>query len=170
MMFTDILEEIVAEVANELQPKLNGVDSDIQNIRYEHGKYLEIENRLKDLAGSSEYQKVYPLVALIEDVTSNISEGLQRITNATILICYSTEKFISSDERYKKNIKPILMPIYRAIIDKLNNNENIMDYRVSHRVVERPMLASGYQMIFSRPLDCLEISNLNLTLYPENNC
>lgn len=173
MEFKDILKEIVAEIADELQPKLNQLDEDINTIRFEHGKYREIEQ----IIGSSdrvrsEYKKIFPLVALLEDTEYNITNGLTKVQNGTILICYSTKKEYQSEDRYEINIKPILSPIYKAVIEKLENNEFVMEYKVTHRRIDRPMASNAQSnaAIFSRDVDCIEISNLSLTLYPENNC
>lgn len=161
-------------IVDDIELVCNGVrttlDLDNDAPYYMYGHFLEIANRLKEKDQDKvyKYQK-YPLIALRMDIPET-HRGDMVDYSLNIAIVGFTDKNYNAQERYTNVIKPVLSPIYEALMDELKhhfvwtNNR----YRPEHVKIDRPFWGTtnpnwNSKYIFSDPLDAIEIQNLKIT-------
>lgn len=171
----DEFEKMVSKVEAKVLSQLKSIDNNIQQIHYEHGHYKEIESTLREYDRSRNFfNKKYPLIALFEDIRERVRDGILSEVNLSIVICFHTKADYKSADRYKTIFKPILEPIYNALMEEIANNHYFVGYGIPmHDKINRPYWGSDASNndsnIFGDYLDAIEISNLRLKFLP-NNC
>lgn len=166
---------IVGKVQENILADLAAEDPKIQNIHYEHGHYDEIQSTLEQFEKSREhYALKYPLVALFEDVPYRSVDGVLE-ARFTIIICYDSDREYKSKDRYEEVINPILMPIYRELLRQIMDSGFYYGYKVDHEMIVRPYAGAqtpkgNNGALFSDILDAIEMRNIRLRLYPDNEC
>lgn len=174
---TDEFEAIVSLV----DATLYGTAGFDKHIQYMHGHYKEIVQRLQEKTDSiSQRNAKYPLVVLFQDF--RIERGgrldLYGTTKLNLIIANSTEPKYYTADRYTKNFKPVLYPIYWELMAQLRNHKQFEfknQDEIKHTVIERVFwgkegLYGADGNIFNDYLDCLELQNLEITIRKKQNC
>lgn len=165
------IEEILAGIVIKVSEKLGFP------VYYMHGSLKEINARLAMLSqsGSGQAEK-FPLVALLHDYTRSRGDAFETV-NATILIANNTLATYISDERLEKNFKPVLDPIYLALLDEFNispyfNTRSallISHTKIDHYFYGTEAGTTGHVVNrFNDLVDCIELRDLELVLYTKN--
>ena len=172
---TNIITQDIGQVVELMRPldyTLVNVDGDQSEMPYYiFGRRLEISNRLTEKNLDRVYMfKKYPLVALRLNVPEERNNGV--ITyNLNIGIFAFTDKETNSEERIEKVFKPILYPMYERFKVALRKSGLFMwegdQSEPPHTKIDIPFWGlSGSEgntkYIFSDPLDCIEIQNLQI--------
>lgn len=185
-----MIDELIVDVIRGVVDSMNKDESlmcylqkvskgDIKELNYQHGHYQEIANTLLEYKDSYDfYEKTYPIIALFEDVRYSIVNGIYE-AQISLVIGYKSESTLRSKDRYNEVINPILLPIYETFKRKLYTSGKFMNYEFDHDMIVRPYYGvenpqgdgtkRNTANIFNDILDCIEIRNLRLKLYP-NNC
>lgn len=172
-VFVDVFKDIVERVSNKLTPQLQAYDSLITGVHYDHGHPLEIVETLTQKDKSNTYRwKKYPLVALLQDFpeqnTGEPSEGPRPVFH--IIIVNHTRPTYKAIERYDKNFKPILYPIYEELLRQINRERIFFTYgmtTIPHVKFDRLYwgregLWGKEGNIFNDWVDAIEIRDLKL--------
>lgn len=169
-----IVDDIGAVVAGmraitEWGPEFKDFNS--QTPYYMYGHPLEINNRLlnKEKDAKKKYEK-YPLVALRLDTPEIIGNTVINYNLNIVLIAFS-DKLWNAEQRYDKNFRQILYPMYEAFMLQLYNSGLFVwqggGESPSHTKIDRPYWGNSAPQkndayIFSDPLDAIEILNLKI--------
>jgi len=146
---------------------------------YLHGHPLEIVNRLnKKNKGVYSYQK-YPLIALFQDFEEPIGDdlALYATPSPTFIIANLTRPEITADDRYDRNFRDVLYPLYYDFLNKLYENRSFLlrDPRtINHTKIDRLYWGTSAgnnneRNIANDYLDAIELNNVELPVV-ENRC
>jgi hypothetical protein len=126
VFIVDIIGDVVKAVEVALLAQLKAVDATITGINYLYGPPLEIYNTLAQMSGSLQYAK-YPLVALYQpfDENQGTVTGIDSTTPLRIIIARASNATDKAKERYDKNFRPILYPIYSELLYQLGIERRI---------------------------------------------
>jgi hypothetical protein len=176
----DEIGAVVANVSTVLLPKLQIVDPKIQAVNYLYGHPNEIIATLtaRDKSPQLRFKK-YPLVALFQDFPEVKGKvvGEDNTVTLHLLIASATLPTYKADERYARNFKPILYPIYNELLRQLDFNGNFFTKspeQIEHTKIDRLYwgnkgieFTSGKETknIFVDWIDCIELLNLTLPTY-----
>lgn len=175
----DEVGAIVGLVSTNLLAYLQSIDPKIEAVHYQHGHPKEIIETLaqKDKSSTMQFSK-YPLVALFQDFPERHTGeiGFDSEVSLHIVIVQSTLATYKADERYSKNFKPILYPIYYELLKQFNFSKRFSTYGVStipHTKIDRLYwgkegLYGSEGNIFNDRLDCIEIRDLRLKVNQKN--
>lgn len=180
LVFVDIFREIVKKVSTNLTVDLQAIDQNITGVHYDHGHPLEVIETLtqKDSSNVHRFNK-YPLVALFQDFSeknsSNPSQGIEPVFHVAII--NATRPDYKASERYTKNFKPILYPIYDELLNQINKStvffttgkSSISHIKTDRLYWGREGLWGKEGNIFNDWVDAIEIKDLKLKTYL-NNC
>lgn len=169
----EMFGEVVAATEAKLLAYLKTVNSTIQQIHYEYGHPKEIIRVLATMSDTREYEfKKYPLVALFQDFPEDGGRDFTYKANGrfTVIIANQTEPTYTAEERYTKNFKPLLYPIYEELINQLSRSRNFLTKSrksIVQSKIDRPFwgregLYGNEANKFGDNLDCIEIRNLEL--------
>lgn len=175
-VIVDLFNNIVAKVSAVLTDDFKQIDPNITGVHYDFGHPIEIINTLaeKDKTNTFVFQK-YPLIALFQDFPENnniVEDGLFEVV-LHIVIVRSTDPNYRAKERYDKNFKPFLYPIYDQLMKEINNSGYFMTQGVDsirHVKIDRlfwgsESLYGNKKNIFGDWVDAIEIKNLKLKVY-----
>lgn len=166
----ECVSELVLPILNRTEPLITGV-------YFQQGHPLEVIKELQKLGeGVNTKSQRYPLVALFRDFPEEIGVTVGIASEATVnmIIATRTDPNYNSEKRKEKIFKPILYPIYEALIERLSKNPAFMGQgTVRHRKIDhyfwgRESVYGSEANIFKDWIDCIEIKNLNLKLYQKN--
>lgn len=178
----DIIGGCVAKTSTKMLAQLQAIDDNITGVNYQHGHPNEIIETLMQLdnSGTERYKK-YPLIALFEDIPEDIGKtlGIDSEPTLHLAIINATKQEYKSDERYTNNFKPILDPIYYEFLNQvqLSGKFMIKGDQIPHRRIRRLFWGQkgfgdtfGVKTVnvFNDYVDCIELQNLQLLLYPQN--
>lgn len=175
----DLFDEIVSKVSAILTPSLQALDSNITGVHYDYGHPKEIIESLmqKDKSNTFMFQK-YPLVALFQDFPERITNTVGAPNEVTLhlIIANSTKQTFKSNERYSRNFKPFLYPIYNELMKQISNSKHILNYgadNIQHTKIDRLFwgkegLYGNEGNIFNDFLDIIEIRDLKFKTYLKN--
>jgi len=175
----DEIETIVGAVSAALLTYLQGIDSAITAVHYQHGHPKEIIETLmqKDKSTTLQFTK-YPLIALFQDFPEahNQQLGIDNEATLHIVIVQSTLATYKANERYTRNFKPILYPIYNEFLKQITLSAKFMNYGIQtlgHTKIDRLFwgkegLYGNEGNIFNDRLDCIEIRDLKLKVNLKN--
>lgn len=171
----EVFAEIVAATQAEVLAQLQEADADITTIHYEHGHYAEINQTLQEFNESrTYYTKKYPLVALIEDVQGRIvATSADTSYTFNLIICFTTLSDSKSQKRYDEVINPILQVIYEALKRNIMASGYFYGYFMPHDPYIHPFYGSQDRKdvnVFNDFLDCIEMRNCKLKMYPQDEC
>lgn len=174
LYIVDIMKDIVTATNAKTFPLLG------KNIVYEHGRSIQILNKLLALNGGVATRQKYPLFALFQDFPESMGGNAYYATVKFPKMIIGTLSNATDDNqaRYDKNFKPILYPIYWEFLKQIPLNGNIVindpgaiphtkwDRPGTTRAVDDPKLANN----FNDFLDTIEIENMVLTFKQINSC
>lgn len=170
----DVIGDIVSQVETAVLPKLQVVDPSIQGVFYEFGHPAEIVETLmqKDKSQTLRVKK-YPAVILFQDFDENIGSkiGIYATSPLRIAIVHHTRPELKSKERYDRNFKPVLYPIYLEFMEQLKLSARfIFDTdEIRHTKSDKPYYnASKQENAANDFVDAIEITDLTLNIYLKN--
>ena len=144
---------------------------EIEGIFYQYGPGLEVSETLaqKDMS-QTQISKKYPLIVLFSGFEERIdnSLGIYEAANINIVIVYQTTTSMKTSERYDRNFRPVLYPIYHAFITQLEQSGRLMwnNGVVAHRKTDKPYYDPAKDVNGGNDfLDAIEITDLNLSFY-----
>lgn len=168
LFVVDEIGEVVTKVSTKMTPSLKDYDPLITGVHYEHGHPLEILETLAQKDKSDTYVfKKYPLIALFQDFTEDRNKdlGFQSNSPLHIIIARGTSQAYKAEERYAKNFKPVLVPIYLELLNQLGFSKAFSTgpiSRLRHEYTERLFwgkdgLYGKEGNIFNDFIDCIEL-------------
>lgn len=170
MAVTVYIEDLFSDMVQAVSTKLTFP------VYFQHGSLLEINQSLAQMSQSNEFKdKKFPLVALLHDYPV-IKGGAFLQVRITVLIATNTLSSYKADKRLEVNFKPILDPIYNELLNQIYLNPNFLTQstlRLSHTKIDHYYYgtegSSGHSSTrFNDLVDCIEIRDLELSIYPKN--
>lgn len=173
VILVDEMREVVDKVSAELLPSLQAYDENITGVHYLHGHPLEIIKTLaqRDKSDSFVFKK-YPLIALFQDFPEamNATVGIPHESTLHLIIARATRPDFTAPERYDKNFRPVLYPIYSEFLHQLHHHGAFItksETQIQHIKTDRLYwgnqgLYGNEGNIFNDWIDCMEITNLRL--------
>ena len=174
----DIFDEIVTDISEDTS-KPGTLEAD--EPFYEHGHPLEIIDILnqKDRHDTEKFNK-YPLIALFQDFTETMGQiqSIQSSVELNLIIAVGTSPDYTSEQRYDKNFRPMLYPLYDLLIEHiikskwfLNTDPGLVPHlKIDRLFWGRSGLYGNEGNIFNDRIDAIEIQNLQLDLRLKQNC
>ncbi len=170
-----ILTDIqAAELVIRQETQAGATESNIIGINYQFGHLKEIIATMKEWEGSPNYRyQKYPLIALMLDFPEQMGVKGGNLGDVTlqIVIAYATDPNYKAAERYERNFKPILLPIYYELLEQINANGafTVQSAKtIQHTKYDRPYwgvggLSDTHGNVFNDYIDAIEIANMKLT-------
>ena len=165
-ILTDEMETIVAAVKTALG---------LSVLNYQYGYITELNETLKQMeAAPAQYQHKFPLVYLAEPFT--ISRGEERVFGTAkpdLFIINTTDKTWKAKQRMDNNYKPVLLPVYRQLLEEIKKSP-VFQYLSTEKIVHT--LTKGYywgenqQSVLNDAVDCLKIGGIELPVTHKSNC
>ena len=169
----DEIKSVVEKVSAELLPTLQAYDENITGVHYLHGHPLEVIETLgqRDKSDSLVFKK-YPLIALFQDFPEAMTgtTGIPHEPRLHMIIAGATRQDYKAPERYEKNFKPVLYPIYSEFLHQLSLHPAFISqsaWKIPHTKTDRLYwgregLWGNEGNIFNDWIDCIEIRDLRL--------
>lgn len=181
---TDNVVEVIGEIVNQTNIALNknadfmegyieavGAEQDATfELFYQFGKRFEIAQTLVDYTKSPLTNGLkFPRLCLFTDIPEDHTDDDTSYTaNLNIAIITATDSTLLSDERLEINFKPILLPIYKAFIESINNSRYV---RGSAKYEKKDCYFWGavtkdgnVSNDYSDYLDAIELNNMKLII------
>lgn len=147
---------------------------------YMHGHPLEIVNRLnKKNKNIYNYQK-YPLIALFQDFEETMDDELVNYAtiNPRIIIANLTDPNIDASDRYDRNFRDILYPLYYSFLSNINyrngfyiTNSKAIPHTKIDRLYWGTAAAQGNESnLHDDFIDAIEINFNNLRIIETRKC
>jgi len=159
----DIFTTIVANVSTELGYTVN----------YLYGHPVEIISQLQEMSKGTNKANRFPVVCLFQDFDEKLGAGQLTEVSLNIVIANLTDPKYVAPQRYAKNFKPYLYPIYDELLYQISNTFSVADMSmIEHTKTDRlfwgkSALYGNEGNTFSDFLDAIELTNLKLTLNQE---
>lgn len=173
VVVVELMGKVVDKVSARLTPRFQAMDANITGVHYLHGHPREIIETLIQRDNSNNFMfKKYPLVALFQDFAEEDNESDKTIeARLHMVICRATLPDYKAEERYEKNFKPFLYPIYEELKKELMSNPNVLGY-APLKLTKYDRLYWGRQIAyaggdmnrFQDYLDAIEIINLTIKI------
>jgi len=171
----DIIRDVVAATQTKVLAELQEANPLIQSLNFIPGTPLEITDVLDVMAKQPTLEtKTFPLVGLFIPITENKGEaiGIDGIDRLRICIAMTSNATIRTPERYTKNFKPILYPIYYEFLNQLDLDKRILKTDSNgfrHRKIDWPYYnPEGEKNAFNNFVDAIEIKDLELKIKLSN--
>lgn len=148
---------------------------------YDYGHPQEISDKLADKDGhqTKKYQK-YPLIAFYTDVRIKHGDAkvYGKLERQFMSIIGQSDKSYSSVQRYANVIIPVLIPLHKALVKKIQSSKYFRgtNPKLDHEEVRRPFWGSTSKYgnvanLFNDPLDGIDMENISMKLTNRNiNC
>jgi hypothetical protein len=164
-ILTDEMRTIVAAVKTALAlPVLN----------YQHGYVTELDETLKQYeADPSLYNQKYPLIWFAEPFTEIRASWKywSDVKDMRLFILHATEKTTKAADRMTDVFKVTLLPIYRELISQIDKSKVFVNQpQVLHSKTNRYYWGEKQQSVLTDPVDCIEVSQLQLKVKNNPNC
>ena len=175
----DYFKDIVSAVSAKLLSELKAHDNVITGVHYQHGHPREIIETLTQMTDgiASRFDK-YPLIALFQDFPEDVTgNGFYADVTLHFIIARGTEATYKADQRYDKNFKPILYPVYFEFMEQIRLSKKFEIVSAAntypHKKIDRLYwgregLYGGEGNTFNDRLDCIEIKDLKLRVKTQN--
>lgn len=179
----DIFEQVVNAVSDEVTPYLKTIDESIERVHFMAGHPLEVTNRLTIKDDNGLYLEKYPLIALFHDFDEQRGRQIGEYArlNLRLIIANNTSSDFIADQRYEKNFKPILYPIYESLLKQITlakkdkwkyfnmyGSDSIPHIKTDRLFWGTPTAYANTANIFNDYLDCIDIRNLELSINIKN--
>lgn len=167
-ILVDVMRDITASIKTSL---------DLPNLNYQYGKLEEINEMLIAYTKTTEFAaQKFPMIWVFTGF--KITRGNVRFFGETsdlrIFIITGSAQADKSVNRIEKNFKPLLYPIYREFLRQIAKSQVFTDYlpdTITHSVKDYYFFSQdGAKSVLTDAVDCVEISNLKLTIKNNNNC
>lgn len=181
----DIIGEAVASFTPTLLPILianetaaNG-ESLITTIDYQYGHKMELIQTLAQMDKNELAREAkYPLVYLVQDFIESRGRipGVYAETALNIIIAHQTSNVYKIGERMEKVFKPVIYPIYYALLDALADHIQINEYSediIIHEKIDRSFwgtssVSGNIENSLNDYVDAIEINKLQLKFLYKN--
>lgn len=168
----DELETIVANASAAL------IASNVltQAIHYEYGSWDEIKTILAQYSKTVQYSTLkFPLFWFCQPYTiRRTTGGWFGDTSLRFFIIVDSNKDWTPKQRMELKYKPVILPIYRAVITEIFNRTDLfygmMDENLPHDETRRPYWGEDQQQQIDDVVDCMEINNLKVKIQNNPNC
>lgn len=173
----EILKDCVVKTSDKILAQLRTINTDIQDLYFQHGHPYEIIATLKQKSKTEANKPIrYPLIALFRDFPEKrgTRPGIYSEATLNIIIATRTNPGYYADQRKEKNFKPILYPILFEFLEqiKLSGKFQVVNEfsfeQIDHYFWGRESIYGAEANIFTDTIDCIEIKNLNLQTYLKN--
>lgn len=171
-----ILVDEIGAVVSATSAYLNAAGVLAGPINYQYGYVTELKETLQQYSKVTAFANLkFPLVWLVQPYT--IQKGVPGYfgkTSLRVFIIQETEATLKATERMNQTFKPVIYPIYREFIKKLEATTNIFtgdEYTgFSHNVTDRYYWGKEQKDILFDVFDCMEINNLKIRISDNQNC
>lgn len=158
-----ILYEVVGEVVEQVRQKLG-----LPVLNYQYGYLTELAETIKQYGDSPEFApKRFPLVWLkprFKIVRGN-GNYFGEVRDMRLFVMQASDPKLKARERLEASYKPVIYPIYRELIEQLNQHPAIsMEYHRAHAVIDDFFWGENQQTVLPQVVDCLTIENLTLAI------
>lgn len=143
-------------------------------VNYLYGHPIEVNETLVNLSKISTNPERFPLIHLITDFDEIKGKrfGVDADVSLHVLISGLTKKEYSANERMERVFKPLLIPIYLEFLNKIarskyftESTKELIEHTKTNRLMWGKAGVQGYEgLIFTDVLDCIEITDLKLTV------
>jgi len=161
--------DVIGDICKKVSEKLKF------EIHYQHGHPVEIIETLQQREDSTTLRfKKYPAIFLFQDFTETMGElGIASNAKLHILIVAATDRDYKASQRYEKNFKPTLYPIYFELLNQIFKSGKVMvssANKIIHTKMDRLFwgrngLYKNDANVFNDYLDAIEITDLQLKFY-----
>jgi hypothetical protein len=164
------LVDIFKELVDAAKVALN-----LPNLNYQFGYVDELKDTLIQWSKTEEFaSKKYPLIWLRQPfrLRRNEPQGYYGTAdNISFFIINEANKEQKAKDRVVANFKPVLYPIYREMLNQINNHPAIgLEYNRGHVLVDRYYWGDKQQEEITDVVDCIEVSELKLIIHDNQNC
>lgn len=182
----DIIKQVVTDFTPSVLPVIKSNEiaalgtTMIDTINFQSGHLLELIQTLSQLDQSPQYKILkYPLVWLVQDFKEmrGRAAGFYASTRLNIIIAHQSLDTYKVTDRDEKVFKPVLYPIYYALMEGLATSDMINEGSsdlIEHDKTDRAYW--GRQAISGTSanrlndyVDAIELNNLDVTIL-YNNC
>lgn len=156
----DMFGTIVANVTTNLGYPVN----------YLYGHPIEIISQLQEMSKGANKANRFPVVCLFQDFDEKKGAGQLTEVSLNIIIANMTKPDYVAPQRYAKNFKPYLYPIYDELLYQISNTFAVADMSmIEHTKTDRlfwgkSALYGNEGNTFNDFLDAIELTNLKLSL------
>lgn len=176
----DYFRDIVQAASVKLTAQLQVYDPLITGIHYHHGHPIEIVEIISELANApTKLFDRFPLIALFQDFPETIGQAPGFYADGVfhLIIARGTEHNYSAPERYDKNFKPILYPIYFELLEQIRlsrkfeivtGSDTYPHTKIDRLYWGREGLYGNTANIMNDRVDCIEIKDLRLRIKTQN--
>lgn len=168
-----ILYEVIGEVVEQVRLALAekaGVDPEAYVLNYQYGYLEELDETLQQWSKDpNSNTRMFPLVWLkprFKIVRGGAqSQFFGEVRDMRLFVLHSTTPGLKAKERLEQNYKPVIYPVYREILEQLNQHAAIShEVNRAHAVIDDFYWGDQQQSYLAGPVDCLTIENLNLQI------
>ena len=176
----EIICTCVGDVSQRILPQLTAANPKIQQLSFMFGHPIELKNILASMDKSASQKGLrYPVVMLFPDIVkskSSVKGGYNDVT-LNMIIAMTTDQTFTTAQRINKNFKPILRPIYEALICEIarcgyfhvQSTRQILGCDQEHMFWGKPEGQGGAGNYFNDFIDAIEIKGLKLTQARKGN-
>lgn len=180
VFIVDDFRTIVQAVSVKLLPDLKLIDPMITGVHYSHGHPKEILEELVNLSkGMQSKFNRFPLIALFQDFPERMgaAPGFYADVDLHLIIAMGTDQNYTAGDRYLKNFKPVLYPIYFAFLEamkksrlfEITNGSGVFAHTKIDRLFwGREGLYGSEGNKFDDKVDCIEIKDLKVRIKTQN--
>lgn len=173
----DEFKSIVEAVSIKMLEQLKEKDPMITGVHYIFGPRIEIIETLTQKSKSNEYKfKKYPLVCLFTDIEEPMGfVGEYSDLRLNLAIIYGTKDTFKAEQRLENNFKPVIMPIYHALMNEISIRGNAFlgtsdIQNIKHTATRRyfwgtESIGGPSENVIHDFVDGLDIKNLQLKYY-----
>jgi hypothetical protein len=158
-----ILYEVMGEVVEQVRQALS-----LPVLNYQYGYLEELDATLQQYAQDPNYAaQRFPLVWLKPRFkilrTSTAYYG--EVKDLRLFVMHATDPDLKAKDRLERNYKPVIYPIYHALLEQLNQHPAISaEYHRAHVVIDDFYWGDTQGSYLAGPVDCLTIENLTLSI------
>lgn len=168
----DIIGDAVTATNTVIIEQLKAANVNIQAINYMFGPPLEINEILASMSQSQQFKK-YPLVALYQPFDEGKGDltGIDGKNRLRIIIAMPSLATDIAKDRYTKNFRPILYPLYAELMYQLSVSKAIAATtweKIPHKKRDWPYWDNDGKNPLIDFVDIIEISNLELNFRYKN--
>lgn len=167
-ILVDVMRDITASVKAALS---------LPNLNYQYGKLEEVNEMLISYTKTPEFAaQKFPMIWVFTGF--KITRGSFRFFGTTsdlrIFIITGSAQGDKSVTRVTKSFKPLLYPIYREFLRQIAKSKVFTDNlpeTITHNVKDYYFFSQdGTKSVLTDVVDCVEVSNLKLTIKNNSNC
>jgi hypothetical protein len=134
----DVFEDIISNIRLIYDPIVTGTPTTGGVKPYSY--YGHMEDVIKDLIEKDNNKLIkYPLIVLIQDIKEKKGGdmALESKTSPRIWILEESKKDFDPADRYTNSFKTVLYPLYKLLIDEIEDNPAIINYTIENEKTDR---------------------------------